>query len=110
MTDARLTVFNASAGSGKTFQIAVNFLNKIIQAQDKVYIYRLLGITFTNKAAGEMKDRIINNLISAASGEITGVMKVVAEQSKKRICKQTGITTDDAYKKEIIRRSKKRLF
>jgi ATP-dependent exoDNAse (exonuclease V) beta subunit len=110
MIDARLTVYNAGAGSGKTFQIAVNFLNKIIQAQDQTYIYRLLGITFTNKAAGEMKNRIINSLIAAAQGKILGVMKVVAEQSKDIICKQTGITNDEDYHKEIIHRSKKRLF
>jgi len=106
----RFTVYNASAGSGKTFQIALQYLNKIIQAQDRAYIYRLIGITFTNKAAEEMKKRIINSLIQAAQGNITGVMAAVSEASRAVIQKQTGITGDDEYRSEIIKRSKNRLF
>ncbi len=110
MTVSRLTIYDASAGSGKTFKIATRYLNKIIQARESSYIYRLIGITFTNKAAEEMKKRIINNLIQAARGNLTDVMKQVAEDSREIIKKQTGIETEEEYKKELIERSRKRLF
>jgi ATP-dependent exoDNAse (exonuclease V) beta subunit len=71
----RFVVYNASAGSGKTFQIATHYLNKLMQAQEPTYIYRLLGITFTNKAAAEMKERVLQNLINASKGKITDVME-----------------------------------
>jgi len=110
MNTSRLTVYNASAGSGKTFKIATRYLNKIIQARESSYIYRLIGITFTNKAAEEMKKRIINNLIQAARGNLSDVMKQVAEDSREIIKKQTGIETEEDYKKELVNRSQKRLF
>ncbi len=109
MTDSRLIVYNASAGSGKTFQIATRYLNRLIQAQSPHIIYRLIGITFTNKAAEEMKKRIIENLIKAANGQIDDVMVVVSEDSNTVIKKQTGITNDVEYQQEIIQRSRQRL-
>jgi ATP-dependent exoDNAse (exonuclease V) beta subunit len=105
----RFIVYNASAGSGKTFQIATHYLNKLMQAQEPAYIYRLLGITFTNKAAAEMKERVLQNLINASKGKITDVMKKVADESKEIIKAQTGITNDDDYKAEIVKRSQLRL-
>ena len=107
--DNRFVVYNASAGSGKTFQIATHYLNKLIQAQEPTYIYRLLGITFTNKAAAEMKERVLQNLINASKGQITDVMAQVALQSKEVIKRQTGITSDKDYQAEIVKRSQQRL-
>ena len=110
MIQNRLLVYNASAGSGKTFQIALRYLNELIQTQSKQAIYRLIGITFTNKAAEEMKRRIIDNLIQAAKGEISDVMVEVSKASEQRIKKQTGITKDVDYQQEIIKRSRERLI
>ena len=105
----RFTVYNASAGSGKTFNIAKHYLNKIMQSQDYTYLYTLLGVTFTNKAASEMKTRVLQNLIQTAKGEINDVMSAVMIASKDVIQKQTGITDAKKYKAEFINRSKKRL-
>ena len=109
MIQNRLVVYKAGAGSGKTFQIAKRYLNHLIQAQNSQIIYRLIGITFTNKAAEEMKKRIIDNLINASQGQITDVMAVVSQESEHIIKEQTGITEAVDYQQEIIKRSQQRL-
>ncbi|MDZ7845656.1 MAG: UvrD-helicase domain-containing protein [Owenweeksia sp.] len=59
---ARFHVYNASAGSGKTYSLVLRYL-KICLADDNASSFmRILAITFTNKAAKEMKDRLINTL------------------------------------------------
>ncbi len=56
-------IFNASAGSGKTYTLVKEYL-KILFRSDSVFKYRqILAMTFTNKAVGEMKERIIDSLI-----------------------------------------------
>ncbi|WKK65844.1 UvrD-helicase domain-containing protein [Lutimonas zeaxanthinifaciens] len=56
-------VYNASAGSGKTFTLVKEYL-KIILSDPNVRSYQnILAITFTNKAATEMKDRILESLL-----------------------------------------------
>jgi len=50
-----IQIYNASAGSGKTFTLVKSFL-KLILATKNVEAYKtLLAITFTNKAVNEMK-------------------------------------------------------
>ena len=52
----QLTVYKASAGSGKTFRLAVEYIKLLIKNPE--YAHRtILAVTFTNKAAKEMKDR-----------------------------------------------------
>lgn len=66
-------VYNASAGSGKTFTLVKEYL-KIILSDPDVRLYQhILAITFTNKAAAEMKDRILENLLgfSLVAGDET---------------------------------------
>ena len=109
MNSNRLVVYKAGAGSGKTFQIAKHYLRQLILNQKPQVIFRLIGITFTNKAAEEMKKRIIENLIKASQGENSDVMTEVAKELKEEIQKQTGITNDVDYQHEIIKRSKHRL-
>ena len=57
-------VYNASAGSGKTFTLVKEYLKIILNDQDQRLYQNILAITFTNKAASEMKDRILENLLS----------------------------------------------
>ena len=56
-------VYNASAGSGKTFTLVKEYLKIILKSPDQRLYQHILAITFTNKAATEMKDRILENLL-----------------------------------------------
>lgn len=67
---AAFTIYNASAGSGKTFTLVKEYLKLILQSQKEDYYKQLLAITFTNKAVAEMKQRIINNLVSFSEPEV----------------------------------------
>ena len=59
-----LHIYKASAGSGKTFTLAVNFIRLLIEHPDN---YRhILAVTFTNKATAEMKQRILGKLYGIA--------------------------------------------
>lgn len=55
-----LTVYKASAGSGKTFTLAVEYICLLIK-NPRAYRH-ILAVTFTNKATGEMKERILGVL------------------------------------------------
>ena len=55
-----LNVYKASAGSGKTFALTMEYL-KLLFGQEKIHRH-ILAVTFTNKAAGEMKHRILDTL------------------------------------------------
>ena len=58
-----LLVLNASAGSGKTYRLVLEYLSLLFDAQGGAGKYRhLVAMTFTNKAAYEMKERILDAL------------------------------------------------
>ncbi len=59
-------VYNASAGSGKTFTLVKEYLKIILKDQDPRLYQNILAITFTNKAASEMKDRVLDSLLRFA--------------------------------------------
>ena len=55
-----LTVYKASAGSGKTFTLATEYIRLLVENPQ---CYRnILAVTFTNKATEEMKMRILSQL------------------------------------------------
>jgi len=60
-----LQVYKASAGAGKTFTLTEEYL-QLLFANTQNYRHTL-AVTFTNKASGEMKDRIIASLYSLCS-------------------------------------------
>lgn len=60
MADKALYIYRASAGSGKTFTLAVEYI-KLLVANPKAYKH-ILAVTFTNKATAEMKERIMSQL------------------------------------------------
>lgn len=64
-----ISVYNASAGSGKTFALASNYLSILLRSSSPFKYRQILAITFTNKAVAEMKSRIIENLKDFAYGE-----------------------------------------
>ena len=58
--NSHLTVYKASAGSGKTFRLAVQYITMLVKQPED---YRhILAVTFTNKATAEMKQRILAQL------------------------------------------------
>lgn len=62
-----LDIYKASAGSGKTFALTLEYFRIIFTSPME---YRnILAVTFTNKATEEMKSRIINELHRLAEGE-----------------------------------------
>ncbi len=60
-------IFDASAGSGKTFTLAREYLSLILRPGGGRLFRRILAITFTNKAVAELKNRILNSLMEFAS-------------------------------------------
>jgi len=60
-------IFRSSAGSGKTYRLAVEYIK--LALQDSGDFRRILAVTFTNKATNEMKARIIEYLFKISSNE-----------------------------------------
>ncbi|MGM0635816.1 MAG: UvrD-helicase domain-containing protein [Bacteroidota bacterium] len=63
-------IYNASAGSGKTFRLTVDYLSLLFSSDDDFAFQKILAITFTNKAVGEMKERILTNLIAFSQDQL----------------------------------------
>ena len=63
----RAKILNASAGSGKTYQLAYKYVRDVVE-QPGIYRH-ILAVTFTNKATEEMKSRILKEIHLLASGQ-----------------------------------------
>lgn len=83
MQDAPYKIYNASAGSGKTYTLAKEYL-KIVLSSDFNKNYRnILAITFTNKAVNEMKQRILGSLFDfGKKGENAEIPPMLSDISK----------------------------
>lgn len=75
-----LTVYKASAGSGKTFKLALEFI-KLLMVNPRRY-ENILAVTFTNKATDEMKHRIVSQLygLSNRLESSNGYMEKITEE------------------------------
>lgn len=76
-----LTVYKASAGSGKTFTLATEYIRLIVENPTS---YRnILAVTFTNKATEEMKMRILSQLYGIWKGlpESDNYLQVIVEKT-----------------------------
>ncbi len=88
-----LRIYKSSAGSGKTYTLVKEFLR--IALKDPEKFKHILAITFTNKAANEMKSRIIETL-QQISGNTEKVKKLIddlaaeSELDKVAIIEQSG--------------------
>lgn len=60
------SVYKASAGAGKTYLLVQHYLAYVLQPHHR--FEQALAVTFTNKAAGEMKARIMDMLHQLAEG------------------------------------------
>ncbi len=114
-----LVVYKSSAGSGKTHTLVLEYLKITLQNPDKYR--RVLAITFTNKAAGEMKERIISTLQSLSDEDTDTIMaqslierlkftpELLTERAKKLLAnivhhyEDFGISTIDSFVHRIIR-------
>lgn len=65
-----LRIYKASAGSGKTFTLAVEYI--ALLAINPLEYQNILAVTFTNKATAEMKQRILGTLYAIANGLPSG--------------------------------------
>ncbi|MNK08981.1 ATP-dependent helicase/nuclease subunit A [compost metagenome] len=63
-------IVNASAGSGKTYNLVRNYLRLLLsENEDRAEISQIMAMTFTNKASIEMKSRIMSDLNKLANGK-----------------------------------------
>ncbi len=78
-----LKVYRASAGSGKTYTLAVEYIAHLIGGRDWAEDMRrhrhILAITFTNKATAEMKERILEFLHTLSLGADDKLAEKVVE-------------------------------
>lgn len=108
---SKLVVYNASAGSGKTYTLAREYILQIIRRPME---YRaILAVTFTNKATEEMKTRIIEELHALAKyrrgeGREPNYLAILVEMLKREERQQT-LWDDDSTRidleKEVSRRA-----
>lgn len=63
MKEKPLKIVNASAGSGKTYTLVQEYLRIVLHNDNPIKFRSILAMTFTNKAANEMKERILEGLI-----------------------------------------------
>lgn len=57
-----INIMKASAGSGKTYNLAKTYLTLLFKSDDRRQYRHILAVTFTNKATAEMKTRILKEL------------------------------------------------
>lgn len=76
-----LTVYRASAGSGKTYTLTLEYLKQVLRSEHSVTLFRsVLAVTFTNKATEEMKSRILSSLNDLAEGKDAALSKVLQKE------------------------------
>lgn len=89
-----LLVYSASAGSGKTYTLALKYIAMAVATDRASDFTNILAVTFTNLATAEMKNRILEQLNNLAQG---GTDKDFLEN----LIKETQISKD-----VLVRRAK----
>jgi len=64
--------YNSSAGSGKTYTLVKEYLKIALETTSSTQYKHILAVTFTNKAAAEMKARVIDALKALSADEELG--------------------------------------
>src|SRR5690554_6093991 len=125
-----LTIYSASAGSGKTFSLVQNYLKLTLGDNMPLKNFgKILAMTFTNKAAWEMKERVIQaldwlaypnrldekenkkaNALLKSTQETTGLSAIVIQNRAKRVLSEIlhnyedfNILTIDKFNLRLIR-------
>jgi len=87
-------IYNASAGSGKTFTLVKEYLKILLKSDNSYKFQQILAVTFTNKAAGEMKERVVENLHAFSNKAETDMLSI--------ICSETNLTTENVFKRSKV--------
>lgn len=105
--------YEASAGSGKTFMLVVRYLSLLFLG---AHPSKILALTFTNKAAFEMQERIVATLEALENRGELDVISEVTELSRSELLAQrdrilleflnanTKIMTIDKFFTQILRK------
>lgn len=98
-----LKILKASAGAGKTYQLALEYIRLLVRGDDPLAYRHVLAVTFTNKATEEMKSRILKELDTLAKepeksqyreellNECGGSMELLQKRAKTQL---SGILND----------------
>lgn len=70
MDNHNFKILSASAGTGKTYRLTKEYLKMVLSSKNFSTSRNLLALTFTNKAVGEMKERILENLFAFGQDNI----------------------------------------
>ena len=105
MEKKAFTIYNASAGAGKTHTLVKEYLKILLGYSNKDDAYRnVLAITFTNKAVNEMKSRIVSCIYAFTLTDIPKKEYQLLEQ----IVQETSFT--EAYIREKSKRILKNII
>lgn len=119
-------IYNASAGSGKTFTLILEYLKLVLQNCDNENVKKILAITFTNKSSNDIKLRILQSLEQLAnkkSSKYEDKLQSELNFSLEKICKNAkkvftyilhnysffSISTIDKFNTKLIRSFSKEL-
>ena len=92
----------AAAGSGKTAVLVERIINKIIN--EKIDIDRLLVVTFTNAAASEMRERILNSIYKIIDGDdVKDEATINHLQRQITLLNKANICTIDSFCLDVIK-------
>ena len=91
--NAPTTFYSASAGSGKTFTLARDYLTRLFESPTHNAYRHILAVTFTNKAVAEMKERVLDYLFEFTKEQIPESISSVANHIKEK----TGLD-DEAFR------------
>ena len=93
-----VNLINASAGTGKTFAVTQNILKEILSSSDSDHFKKILALTFTNKAANEMKERVLTSLKDFSNYD----QHIGSEALFKSLSKELNLTTNEIVKKSKV--------
>jgi ATP-dependent exoDNAse (exonuclease V) beta subunit len=91
-----LKLYKASAGSGKTFTLVKEYLKLVLKPTSELTFRRILATTFTNKAANEMKARVLEALAFLSDPEPLSSKHDIL---KGVLLEELGFTTEELQQK-----------
>ena len=112
MNKKPLKLFSASAGAGKTYTLTINYITLALSEVDpKGYFRKILAVTFTNKAAEEMKKRIVEFLFSISQNKFFEKTDVKNYEKSEEIITKilSELNNDKISKDELINRANQTL-